>query len=579
MPLTKATQNVVEGIVSTGSTGVSAGSFIVGQQYKITSLGTTTQSQWNTIAGTTGQTYVVGSLFTAATNGASSGNGAAAVARTLANRFSDVVNVLDFGAVGDGVADDTAAFQAAINATTSTGADVGNIYIPDGTYKIDGVLNNYSKKIQWIHDSVQISGTYSTLPGIFVGMVNNELQYKIGKPSVTNVNDIKIIKNADYSGGTNGYVQIPFRIEHTVANGVKNYEWSQLNELFNNSTAADGGQNCAFYASSHKYADGNTLACVFQITDSGVNPTTPALGFELDMVGNGADNNSNRVGALFQAIPYNGTPAKIANGIRFQANAGASYGSMIAFENSAPCDYYISNSSSGVDKSLFAVDKNQVIYGKKVRLNRSSAETTTDSGFIFSIDNTSETASINFVDNFPYSGIQLRGASGGIAQTAPSVNAFIPCVDATINLGVSAYRWNVVYAATGTINTSDEREKQQISNDLSPELKAWAKVEFEKFKFNDAVDKKGENARIHIGLIAQKVKEAFESEGLDAFKYGLLCYDKDQCLDENGKIIEGKTPEWDRYGIRYDEALALECAYQRSITQKLIERIEALESK
>jgi len=106
MALTKATQNVLEGIVSTGSTGVSAGSFQVGQQYKITSLGTTTQSQWNTIAGTTGQTYVVGSLFTAATIGASSGTGAAAVARTLANRFADVVNVRDFGDV-DGIGDVT----------------------------------------------------------------------------------------------------------------------------------------------------------------------------------------------------------------------------------------------------------------------------------------------------------------------------------------------------------------------------------------------------------------------------------------------------------------------------------------
>jgi len=129
MPLTKATQNVVEGIVSTGSIGISAGSFIVGQQYKITSIGTTTNSQWNTIAGTTGQTYVVGSLFTAATTGASSGNGAAAVARTLANRFADVANVKDFGASPSNTnAQNKTALQAAISYLAANNG--GTIIVP-----------------------------------------------------------------------------------------------------------------------------------------------------------------------------------------------------------------------------------------------------------------------------------------------------------------------------------------------------------------------------------------------------------------------------------------------------------------
>jgi len=171
MPLTKVTQNVIEGIVSTGSTGVSAGSFIVGQQYKITSLGTTTQPQWNTIASTTGQTYVVGSLFTAATTGSGSGTGAAAVARTLANRFADVVNVKDFGAVGDGVADDTAAIQAAFNFVPASG---GEVIIPKGTYIITSTLNISNKPISIFGAGIGIS----ILKWTGVGMVGqNGINY------------------------------------------------------------------------------------------------------------------------------------------------------------------------------------------------------------------------------------------------------------------------------------------------------------------------------------------------------------------------------------------------------------------
>lgn len=58
-------------------TAISAGSFVVGKGYVIASLGTTTQSQWNTIAGTTGETYIVGNVFYAATTGAASGTGTA----------------------------------------------------------------------------------------------------------------------------------------------------------------------------------------------------------------------------------------------------------------------------------------------------------------------------------------------------------------------------------------------------------------------------------------------------------------------------------------------------------------------
>jgi hypothetical protein len=55
--------------------------------------------------------------------------------RSLKDRFADTVNVKDFGAVGDGVADDTAAIQAAINAATGK-----QLILPSGIYKISGTL-------------------------------------------------------------------------------------------------------------------------------------------------------------------------------------------------------------------------------------------------------------------------------------------------------------------------------------------------------------------------------------------------------------------------------------------------------
>ncbi|EIP0529020.1 tail fiber domain-containing protein, partial [Escherichia coli] len=47
-----------------------------------------------------------------------------------------------------------------------------------------------------------------------------------------------------------------------------------------------------------------------------------------------------------------------------------------------------------------------------------------------------------------------------------------------------------------------------------------------KFRMKDAVKEKGLSAREHIGVIAQDIQSIFESEGLDAFSYGVLCYEE-----------------------------------------------------
>jgi hypothetical protein len=65
--------------------------------------------------------------------------------RTLADRAAERLNVRDFGAVGDGTTDDSAAFTAAINAenTKLTAGTAAIIYVPPGKYRIVSTLPRF----------------------------------------------------------------------------------------------------------------------------------------------------------------------------------------------------------------------------------------------------------------------------------------------------------------------------------------------------------------------------------------------------------------------------------------------------
>jgi hypothetical protein len=139
-----------------------------------------------------------------------------------------------------------------------------------------------------------------------------------------------------------------------------------------------------------------------------------------------------------------------------------------------------------------------------------------------------------------------------------------PGIDNGIFLGDPFFRWAEVYAAVGTINTSDRNEKQDIEEISDAERRVATRVKnlIRKFKFKDAVAKKGDSARIHFGVIAQDIQEAFAAEGLDASKYGLFCLDTGKTL--NGKPVKkseetGEYPEGSvdvtRLGVRYEELL------------------------
>jgi len=112
-----------------------------------------------------------------------------------------------------------------------------------------------------------------------------------------------------------------------------------------------------------------------------------------------------------------------------------------------------------------------------------------------------------------------RFGNGGIAPIRNGADT-----DNTTDVGTAAARLDDVHATNGTIQTSDEREKQQIASLTDAEItaaKAISKL-FKTFKWNDKVEEKGDAARTHTGVIAQQVETAMSDAGLDAGNYAFF---------------------------------------------------------
>ena len=110
------------------------------------------------------------------------------------------------------------------------------------------------------------------------------------------------------------------------------------------------------------------------------------------------------------------------------------------------------------------------------------------------------------------------------ARTVLPVNSSGALSDNSTDLGQSSARFDDIFATNGTIQTSDQNEKQQIASLTDAEIAAAKRISngFKTFKWNDAVTAKGDNARTHAGVIAQEVRTALEAEGLDAGKYAFF---------------------------------------------------------
>lgn len=126
--------------------------------------------------------------------------------------------------------------------------------------------------------------------------------------------------------------------------------------------------------------------------------------------------------------------------------------------------------------------------------------------------------------------LHIDNAGGGISVAA----ALKPATDNTTTLGASGARWSAVWSATGTIQTSDARQKTGIAPSalgldfilaLRPVQYRWA----------------ANGQRTHYGLLAQQVRQTLDAMGIDSFA---------------GHILADPADPNSEQGLRYDAFIA-----------------------
>ena len=149
-----------------------------------------------------------------------------------------------------------------------------------------------------------------------------------------------------------------------------------------------------------------------------------------------------------------------------------------------------------------------------------------------------------------------------------------PSADSKALFGSSDYRWYRLYAASSTVQTSDEREKSDImaiadyptmysrngQGNVFEQL--FDKLEPKTYTLNVE-----NNSEMHIGFVAQDIEKSMEELGLSVDDLGLIIHDH-WTDEETGE-------EKDRYGLAYEEFTAL----NTYMIQKQKERITTLENQ
>ena len=209
--------------------------------------------------------------------------------------------------------------------------------------------------------------------------------------------------------------------------------------------------------------------------------------------------------------------------------------------------------------------------GELFRMTNNNTSTSADGRMITFYQGTGHNGSIGTKAVSYGQGVFFSSNNCGLRATSQfSTDIVGPCSgigddkDNDVDLGQSNNRFDDVYATNGTIQTSDRNLKQDITelSDAERRVAVAAKGLLRKYRWIDAVAEKGDNARIHFGIIAQDLEDAFTAEGLDAGRYAMFISTtwwehEGEKYNEQAHIPEGVTAtEVTRRGVRYPELLA-----------------------
>ena len=620
---------------------VTAGAFVIGDTYRISSIGTT---NFQLIGATSN---VVGLLFIA--TGIGSGTGTAKLSNTVQTKLQEYVSVKDFGAVGDGVTDDTVAIQAALSS-----APPRRIHFPKGYYLISSPLTFYGGVL--IGDVYSILADYPIFGACLVAapsMTGFLLQtpYIVSTPAnpqlgaqISNIgfvgNDSLTASGINWGGVADGSLVRDCTFSHLNI-GLQTGDYSGSAPA-GNVTLSLEVTNCSMYGNNTGFSfigayyvtslnniigDGNGKFIHLQnggytthLYITNFHAETPqSASTEIIHIDN-CDNSF--IGIKSADLDGNNTAGNIAF-VRITKTTAPNY-PKVSIENlvlTKAGTFYLVDTITGVNIPRNISNPFPRIYHNIDEIT--SGQSTFNQQFITRrIFNTDFTASsiaeagdyngghtlgqfssnptiggIKFSADAPDAGIFSQLINGtnltffrlwntinpnstgsnsaflgytdndyriGIENALGTVNFFTantsrcgvdkdgnfrPATDNTYTCGTAALRWSDIYAASGSVNSSDANLKEDIQ-DLSGQEKLIAqniKKLIRRYKFKDAIAKKGDKARYHFGVIAQEIEIAFKEQGLDAKEYGLFCSDT-WVTEDNVEIT--------RLGIRYEELLA-----------------------